>query len=83
MGRADRAVVVVRCSRCPFADGLDRDWAAGIDDRCRNHCLVRHGDAVIGVELTEAHDTELRSRFPNAEAEILPLERQQQRIRAQ
>ena len=33
---------------------------------------------VIGVELTEAHDTELRSRFPNAEAEILPLERQQQ-----
>lgn len=35
-------------------------------------------DLVIGVELTEAHDTELRSRFPNAETDILPLERQQQ-----
>jgi len=35
-------------------------------------------DIVIGVELTEAHDTELRSRFPNSETDILPLERQQQ-----
>lgn len=35
-------------------------------------------DLVIGAELTEAHDTELRSRFPNAETEIISLERQQQ-----
>ena len=35
-------------------------------------------DVVIGVELTEAHDTELRSRFPNVEANILTLERQRQ-----
>jgi len=35
-------------------------------------------DLVIGVELTEAHDTELQSRFENSEADILPLARQQQ-----
>ena len=35
-------------------------------------------DLVVGVELAESHDAELRSRFPNTEADILPLERQQQ-----
>ena len=34
-------------------------------------------DLIIGGELTEAHDVELRSRFPHAQADILPLERQQ------
>lgn len=35
-------------------------------------------DLVVGVELAESHDTELRSRFANAQADILPLERQRQ-----
>lgn len=38
----------------------------------------REPDLFVGVELTEAHDTEFRSRFPNAVSDILPLERQQQ-----
>ena len=35
-------------------------------------------DLIVGVELSESHDTELRSRFTNAASDILPLERQQQ-----
>lgn len=35
-------------------------------------------DLVIGVELSESHDVELRSRFDSAVSDIIPIERQQQ-----
>lgn len=38
----------------------------------------RDPDLLVGIELTEAHDAEFRGRFPNAHADILSLERQQQ-----
>lgn len=48
-------------------------------DNDAGYFVNRHEpDLLVGVELTEAHDTEFRARFPNAHSDILPLERQQQ-----
>ena len=35
-------------------------------------------DLLVGVELAESHDTELRSRFSNAITDVIPVERMQQ-----
>lgn len=35
-------------------------------------------DLIVGVEIAESHDTELRSRFANAVTDVIPVERMQQ-----